>query len=464
MAKRSLALDALLDTPALANATWGVRVEAADGTVLFDRNGDKRLMPASVMKLFTTAAAIELLGADWRYRTELVAYGKKGGAGRWDGDVVIVGSGDPSLGSTRLNEARGSAWLMRRWTEAVRKATIRRIAGSIVGDGSFLGAEKACRGWELGDMAGEEALRPTGLAIEENGVHCQVTPAARPGLKPRLLFVPQSAFYSIENHARTVAADDPCTLHFEPQAGATNAFHLVGGVPAGSKPVVVVAPLHDGNLWGATLLAESLGRAKIVVTQGARATTDKGTGLGAERRALDAIESAPLGELLALCNKPSNNFFADQFLRTLGAQHDDDGSFDGGARVVRRWLESINLPDVAGYSMSDGSGLARRSLVQARQVTALLRHMASRPSAATFFNSLPLAGTDRDLVVHFPELNRLGRIVAKTGLIDGVRALAGVATTPDGEQRTFALLLNNHTQPWREVDRQLARIVRQIVE
>lgn len=464
MAPRSLSLDALLDVPAFAGATWGVRVEAADGAVLFDRNGARRIVAASTMKLFATAAAIELLGPDWRYRTEVVAHGKKGGAGRWDGDVLVVGAGDPSLGSTHANESRGSAWLMRRWTESARKAGIRRISGSIIGDGSYLGAEQQCRGWELGDLAGDEARQSSALAVEENGVHCTVTPAARPGLKPRLVFLPQSAYYTIENCSRTVAADDPFTLRFETMPGVLNAFRLVGGVPALAKPMVVTAPLHDGNAWAATLLAESMGRAKITVVGGARSTVDKGTGHGADRRVLDAIESPPLGQLLALCNKPSNNFFADMFLRTLGAQHDDDGSFEGGARVVRRWLESINLPDPAGLTMADGSGLARRNLVQPRQVTALLREMRSRPHGEAFFDSLPLAGTDRDLAVHFPELSGLGRVVAKTGLIDGVRALSGAAFDGNGDARYFSMIVNNYTQPWRDVDRQIARIVRKIVE
>ncbi len=192
-------LDRIFDATPFASAFWGVRVEDASGAVLYDRNGGRNFVPASNMKIFTTAAALALLGADFQYETRLDAVGEMGENGLWEGSLVIVGSGDPCLGSWHIpGEPEGPA-LLAQWVESVRAAGIRTIRGDIVGDGRAFSDEYISGNWELEDYPFWYAAGSSGLAFEENCFRFTTSPGKRAGDPAKIVLNPDTAYVKVIN-------------------------------------------------------------------------------------------------------------------------------------------------------------------------------------------------------------------------------------------------------------------------
>lgn len=452
-------LDAIFDEPKYANAFWGVRIERPDGRVLYERLAGKEFAPASNLKLFTSAAALELLGPDFAYETRLEALGTISTEGVLDGDLVIVGSGDPSLGAWHPDESRGSLWLLSEWVRRIREAGIRRIDGDIIGDGRCFTPDCYSPNWNYGDLPYWYATGTSGLAIEENCFRCVIRPGANVGDPASIEVNPRTDYIQVINQTRTVEAGGPNTADSTWQETEGNTVRFVGTIAMDKEAIHERGSVWDGPRYAAFLLAEALDREGIEVTGeavNARSLPDAGRIDGVEparRKVLATIVSPPLRELIKVINKPSHNFFADQILRTLGARRGEAGSFEAGARVVREWLKTIGVAQPETIQMYDGSGLARDDFVQPRQVCDLLRYMRqSEKTGPPFIESLPIGGGDGTLSERLRDPVTNGRVRAKTGYISNVRALSGYIIIDGRDELVFSMICNQYTVPTREVN------------
>lgn len=457
-------LDAIFDDKDFANAFWGVRVERMDGTVIYERNAAKSFAPASNMKVVTTAAALETFGPDYTYKTTLEARGPIEN-GVLKGDLVIVGSGDPSLGTWRVEGRLDGEGLLQQWAEKVKAAGITSITGAIIADGRVYTPEYYSGDWELSDMPFWYATGISGVNFSENVIRFTTSPGATVGAPATITIKPQTAYVTAINKVETVDAKGEKTADITHRDPESNEITFGGTVPLGVEPFEQRGAIWDGELYAATLLTEALVRDGIAVSEPAQTVrhiaADRVDSVPADKRlVLDTVTSPPMKELIRIVNKPSHNFYADCLFRTLGAAKKQKGDFAGGGEAVAEWLKSFNAPNVDYYKQLDGSGLARRNMVTPALMCAILRHMDSRPELRDVFKtSLPEAGIDSKEREGWkaPELHN--NLFAKTGYIGGVRALSGYVKDSAGEPLVFSMISNQIVVPMKRADKAIDEAV-----
>lgn len=445
-------IDRVIENPAFDPAFWGIRVETADGQTLYDHNGGKGLIPASCMKIISTGAALEFLGADHQFTTKLAGRGLFEGA-TWKGDLLICGDGDPSFGSPALPGGLNGA--LNRMTELVRAAGIKSIDGDVIGLSGDYPPEHYSPAWEYGDLCTNEGTATAGLALHENGFRFRITPGAHEGAPAELEIQPKTDFIAIDNRMVTGPVGCRRTAGVAHRSPEGNNILFAGRIALDSEPHSDFCHVVDGPAFAATLLHEHLGRNGIGVTGGAMGWPGKP---GADCEVFGAIKSPPLSQLVICTNKPSNNFYADMLLRKVGDVCGDDATFAGGEGVIRRWLAEIGVPDLEVFQMFDGSGLARRDTVEPQQLCHVLRYLYGRDYGSVFYQSLPIAGVDPDLFHRMTEPPLQGNVHAKTGLIQNARAFSGYVNNSRGELLVFSIICNGYTIPWPEVDRYIDEI------
>jgi D-alanyl-D-alanine carboxypeptidase/D-alanyl-D-alanine-endopeptidase (penicillin-binding protein 4) len=446
-------LDTLFDDPIFANTFWGVRVETLDGDVLYDRNGGKGFVPASNLKLYSSAATLGLLGADYQYETRVEAIGPISADGILSGDVVIIGSGDPSLGSWHVKGGSGGGPLLREWAARIREAGIREIHGDIIGDGRYFTPEYYSSTWELGDLPYWYATGSSGLAFEENCFRFITAPGPAVGAPAQIRINPDTKYITVINDTVTTVAGGPTTADIVWRNTEDNVVRFEGTIAHDSKEFQQRGSIWDGPMYAAWLLRETLEREGIKVHGNARnilsldvAECRRRVDEATDRRQVATYTSPPMSELLAILNKPSHNFYGDQMVRTLGHKFRGTGSFSAGVEAAKAWFKKIGVPDAELVMMFDGSGMARRTVVQPRQTCALLRHMYSNETLRqTYLDSLPAAGVDGTLRTRMQTIPPHANVRAKTGFITRSRCLSGYLNNADGDILVFSMMANQFT-------------------
>lgn len=443
-------LDQLFDAPPWRHAQWGVQVLDLDTSeILYQRQADKAFLPASNLKLFTTAAALKTLGANFRYETKIYFNGPvKGGVLR--GDVVVVGSGDPSI-SGRYNPDVPTTAILQQWAKAIRDAGVRSIQGAVIGDDDCFDDIARAGTWQLDYYQEWYAAESSGLAINENCWDATVFPGPRVGAPARLRVDLPTKYVTFKNELVTTVAsskpDEDLDLTISrPLDG--NVVTLRGAIPLDHKPYKLWGSVHNGTLWTVTLLTEELERQGVRVAKrpvDVDDLSDKAKRLRRDRWKLVYTHvSPPLWQLVSIVNKPSQNFYADQLLKTLGFAKYGLGSFKTGEKAVREFLANAGI-DAAPLQMLDGSGLSRQNLVAPRLTVQLLAFMAWQPEGQYYHDSLPIAGVDGTLAKRLRNSPAEGKVHAKTGYIGRVRCLSGYATTRDKHRLAFSMMVNNYT-------------------
>ncbi len=423
------ALRAMFASGPLASARAGVVVaDVESGQVLFARDGDVLLNPASNVKLVTTAAALSRLGPEFRFDTEF--YVDAGSAGSSSPRALHVrGKGDPSLVTERLWGIAGD----------LAHLGLKRI-GDVVVDESYFDGERHGPGFdqETGDKS---YLAPSGAAsLNWNTIAVHVAPGERRGAKPRVELEPASDLFDVEVRAATVAAGARRRLTVSSvRAGARQRIVVDGRIPLGSRVQVVWRRIDEPGLY----LGHTLRR--LLELRGVKVSGRVRTGpLPEGARLVHVAESESLGEIVRRLNKTSNNFVAEQLLRTMGAQAKGvPGTWAKGVEAVEEFLVEAGIPRGA-YVMKNGSGLNDTNRFSARQLVTLLRAMWSRFQLhAEYLVSLPVAGRDGTTRWRMEGTEAEGRLRAKTGTLEGVTALSGYVESAAHRTLAFSILVND---------------------
>ena len=415
-------LDRILDAPALRGGVTGaILCRVSDGKVLYDRNPDLRLLPASNRKLFTSAAALELLGENYTMTTELCAKGRPDAAGVVTGDLYLRGAGDGLLSPEDLDTM----------AQALFRAGVRKVTGGVVGDGSRFADGPYGFGWEWDDFSDEEFPQIAGLEVNEGVLAVHVTPGAAVGDPVTTSLLPLTDYVLVINEARTGArgAANTCivTCPWE-----ENKFVVKGTLPLG-QTLDFKVPVNAPPLLAATLLRASLLRHGIEV--GDHPNSDA-TPAGAV--VLTSHASLPLSLYLAKMNKPSDNLLAESLVRLL----DKRGTYDAGHQRETPFFASLGVGTQA-IDLVDGCGVGRRNFVTARAVSQLLLGMHRKADWMVYYDSLPIMGVDGTLKNRMKGTAAVGNVHAKTGTLSQVRALSGYFTGRGGKLYVFSLLMNN---------------------
>jgi len=427
-------ISGLLGNAAMKGATEGVVILRSDtGRVLFTLNPHTLLMPASNQKLLTSAAALAVLGPDFRFTTRVVASEAPDSDGVVHGAVYLKGGGDPLLNEEDLANLAA----------AVRSAGVRSITGDVVGDGTLFTDGPYGAGWAWDDFTYSYSPQVAGLNLDENVVMLECRPGSHVGDRIAVRVRPDVGLLHVMNLAVTSRVQTASHLRISRLLGQ-NVVRLEGNLPlekATGPRVAVRVTVEDPPRYAAAVFARKLREVGVAVCGGAR------VGAAPIRGAEIAMhQSAPLRELLPRMNKPSDNLMAECLLRILGAVKAGEGSASGGAKVAMEWFQHQGM-DPSGIVMADGSGLSRQTLVSPMNVAFLLRAMAGHPWGDIFRASLPIAGVDGTLRNRMKGTAAQGNCHAKTGTLSGVSSLSGYVTGEDGTPLAFAILMNHYTCP-----------------
>jgi len=417
-------IDAALHAPTLRGAHVGVlAVDTATSAVLYAHNADDDFVPASTFKLIAGSAALDRLGPQYTYDTEVDASGEIDN-GKLRGNLYLRGGGDAELQAADLDAAAA----------AVSAAGVRHVDGSLLGDASRYDAPRYPPGWAIDDLPYGYAAVPGALLLGDGVAHVQVLPGAWVGAPTHLEVATRSDAFSFENDAVTGAAGSPDTTDLRRSWDLPTLIRVVGSYPLGARASDDLEPaVPDPAAYALDVFRQALLRHGVSV--GAVGT---GT-VPANAHPLWTHASEPFARLLADCWQPSDNLLA------LGARSPIAGTFDTRARGIaaeQQWLGSIGV-DPHTLTIADGSGLSAYDRATPRSLVAILQHDWNGPQRTTIEDALPLAGVRGTLEHTFVGTPLAGAVYAKTGSVNHSRLLAGFLQRRDGGTVTFAIMVND---------------------
>jgi len=442
--------------------------------VLYERAESEPFTPASNMKVYTTAAALDLIGADYRWRTSVYLAGNLDANGAINGDLILYGRGAPDLSSNIKLDSRAESVnnSLAALADGLKARGVRSVRGRIIADESYFGGDDYPQGWLWNDMQWYYGAQASALSINDNSVLLTVASENQTsGDAPQVVTLPVTDFMHIKNDATVVERGKRTTIGVTWREG-DGSLRVYGDIPAGTKSFGVRVATPEPARAAANLLRSALNE-RGIDTSAAEVTTRD-----ARSRAVENFNPATtpelafslsrtLAEVVRTTNKDSVNLNAELLLRTLGrersrpkpdATNADESSqsqnahaqnqsrnYDdtqAGLNALRRWLEAAGIP-TSGFAPRDGSGLSPLNLVTPGATVQLLAYMTQVPAGRTFFDSLPRAGYDGTLRGRMGDTE--GRVVAKTGALAQTNALSGYATSADGELLIFSIFCNDET-------------------
>src|SRR6266436_4089965 len=448
MARFAARMDALLGATPASKGEWGLLIiDGETGETLYELNADKYFVPASNMKLFTTALALAKLGPDYRFHTTLETRGTVSPAGALAGDLILVGRGDPNLSNRKfpynLKEEFDGApeKVLAELADALVAKGVREVAGDVVGDDSYFPREPYPNGWEIDDMVWEYGAAVSAIVVDDNTVALTLTPGDSAGAPVQAVVTPGTPDFIVQNAVVTSAAEtkSDLTLTREPNS---KIVVIRGTMPAHSAPRKLVLALHDPAEHAAALLRQLLAARGARVAGGARSIHIPETAGAAPRAVLAEHVSVPLNESIKLVNKISQNLHTEMLLRTAARNTAVWNSPDDLTKFPQDFYAAAGIAP-GDVIQTDGSGLSRHDLVTPRAIVALLKHAQSQPWFVPYYASLPVAGVDGTLETLMKNTPSAGHIHAKTGSVEHVRTRSGFADTASGRRLIFSFLSNN---------------------
>ena len=432
-------IDALVHDPALARSTWGIVARSLrTNETFYSLNPHTLLIPASAMKLVTVAAAVERLGWDFTFRTRLVATGTIGD-GVLHGDLVVVGSGDPSI----VERDGMASRLFDGWADQLKAAGITAIDGRIVGDGRVFDDPPLGFGWSWDDLAAGFAAGISGLQYNENRVDVTVAPGATLGAPAEVAPVSAASGLLVTNHV-TTGTQRRIAVHRFPGGSR---LELRGVVPLNGAPSTLSVSVDRPAQFFVSALRDAL-VARGIDVRGRAVDIDEISDAPSLAGGMTVVDypSPPLSALLVAPMKFSVNLYEETLLKTLGAWAGAPNAASGRS-AARAVLEQWGIPSGDVIQM-DGSGLSRYDYATADALAAVLAHVDRDDRLRGPFEALlPVAGRDGTLAGRFRGSPLEGRMRAKTGSMANVRSLAGYATTAGGESIVFAIIVNGFDAP-----------------
>ena len=439
-------LDEIFNDPAFSNAYWGVVVQSLkNGEYLYSRNPHKNFIPASNMKLFTTAAALIKLGPEFRYRTQFYADSSIDENGILGGDLIIVGSGDPTITGRYHNGEITRP--MEFWVDSLKARNISTIAGNIIGDDNYFEEEIMGEGWAWDYQSDWYAAQISALSFNDNCINIYFAAGDSIGDRAKYQLMPETDYAQIVNNVLTVSNGPKKEITFKRKRG-TNQVGIDGTIAIDSSPRRDWFSIENPTLFATTVFKKSLEKRGVLVLGSPYDIDDLAdfSYQKNETKLLFKYFSPPLWEIVETINKVSQNLYAELLLRTLGAHLRGTGSAHYGIEIVKEFLEDIGI-NTGQFLMYDGSGLSRLNMITPSHVVKLLRFMRKHAYGDYFCKSLPIAGVDGTIKNRMQQTAAEGNVRAKTGYVGHVRALSGYVTTADNEELAFSIIANNYSVP-----------------
>jgi D-alanyl-D-alanine carboxypeptidase/D-alanyl-D-alanine-endopeptidase (penicillin-binding protein 4) len=408
-------------------------VEVESGDLVGERTPHTPLAPASNMKLFTTAAAIDVLKPSFEVTTTVYTRGKVDPTGALDGDVKVIGRGDPTIGG-RFHDGHATA-VIEDWANDIKRAGIKTIKGNLIFEYGYLDSDYIHPTWRIDQLVNWYEAPVSAFPLQEGCVEVRVLPT-KAG-KPCLVQLdPPTSFLQVENSCVTGRG-----MPFITRQRATNKIIVRGGVPLRSGPTQVFVTIQEPVQYFAAVTNETFGRAGIK-TLGQIVITPKDPRVDWQPV---AQHSTPLNVLVYVVNKKSQNHYAEEVVKIIGAETRKEGSWKAGTGAVTEWLTSKTGVPANEFHQADGSGMSRDNRASANAFIHLLRYMWKSPWREDFVSSLPYSGDPDAKFGHRLRAAPYARqVYAKTGYIVGVVGLSGYVHAHSGKVYAFSFLFNHY--------------------
>jgi serine-type D-Ala-D-Ala carboxypeptidase/endopeptidase (penicillin-binding protein 4) len=426
------AINSIVDRPELRRYRWGIVVQELGRTnQLYNRDGDRLFIPASNVKLITTAVALRQLGAATRLRTSVYQLPSNGGLS----NLLVVGRGDPSLTVSSLQSI----------AQQLQQRGIKQIGQISFDDGYFRG-EQINSGWEWGDLSTDYAPAINGLMLNQNSNPLTVS-SQQVGMPLNYTWkAPSLNTWQVDNQSLTIAASQDNNVDAIAIFGKP-VIRLTGKLALNSTPIQIDLPLADPAQSFIGAFRQSLNRSGIT-TNSVRLIARQST---INLPEIAAINSPTIGELIQETNQRSNNIYAEVLLRSIGRTHPENYTSDRdtsnlGIALVKQHLTAMGI-DPQAYNIYDGSGLSRHNLAAPTTFVRVLSAMAASPTGQIYRDSLPIAGISGSLKNRMKGTLAQGIIKAKTGSMSGVVSLSGYINPPQYAPLVFSVILNQHDRP-----------------
>ncbi|WP_286228803.1 D-alanyl-D-alanine carboxypeptidase/D-alanyl-D-alanine endopeptidase [Neobacillus mesonae] len=434
----TLQLDSLLkNEPELQGAIAGISIRnAANGKLIYNHQGDVRLRPASNMKLFTAAAALNVLGADYTFPTEVYMDGLMKQK-ILKGNLYLKGKGDPTLMKADFDKMAMD----------VKKQGITRIAGNLIGDDSWYDDVRYSVDLPWSDETTYYGAQISALTaspttdFDAGAVKVEIKPVDHIGNRSAVEITPNTDYVKVINRALTVGKEEKKKITIERQHGK-NTLVVDGTIPITTKNVTEWAAVWDPTCFALTLFKEALEEQGIKVEGKIKA------GLVPDTATLIANHrSMPLSELVVPFMKLSNNTHAEILTKEMGKVVEGEGSWKKGLSVLKSELNRLGV-NTEIMVLRDGSGISHVTSVQANQISQLLFAVQKETWFPAYLHSLPIAGepekmTGGSLRYRMKTEDLRGKVKAKTGTLSTVSSLSGYIDTKSGQRVIFSVLLNN---------------------
>ncbi|MBP1750699.1 MAG: D-alanyl-D-alaninecarboxypeptidase/D-alanyl-D-al anine-endopeptidase, partial [Deltaproteobacteria bacterium] len=455
----------IISNPAIGPAKIGIIVESmTTGKCIFEYNPDKRLVPASNMKLLTSAAALIVLSPDFHYATRLITNGSVR-SGTLFGDLIVEGSGDPTIsGYFNYNDP---VYVFKDWTKRLAELGINEIRGDLVIDNSAFSENPYGDGWNMDDVNRCFCAPRDAFTFNNNCIQLEIIPSAHNEQGFQFVMEPVSGYIRLVNrlNSRNIMGRDTVRLNYtDPRT-----LEVTGSKRPGSPETIHYVPVRYPAEFGGFILKETLASGGIMLTgdilcaRNCPNLTDitqrKNNG---QLRTLAVYRSVRLSDIIKVVNKLSNNLYTEMLLFAIGRTSGKAYTTRNAAAITFQALDTAGI-DMSGAVMADGSGLSRYNLVSPRQLARLLQVMVSSPYSGYFYESLPIMSIDGTLSRRLKGSRASGLVRAKTGSIAGVRSLSGYITTYNDENLIFSIISNGHSST-AAIDKVVDRIVLRLLD
>jgi len=448
-------IDAILSAPELINATVGMSViNLESGETFYKRNANTSLIPASTMKMFTTAAALELLGPDFTYTTRLYFDGEIKHSGELDGDLIIRASGDPSMSFSFIKDP---GIILDNIALKLDSLGITSIKGNIILDHSYFDNEEFGPGWAIDDIPYPYSAPVSAMAFHDNKVELSFKPGAKAGDYSRMTMIPDNTYLRIVNNVMTIPSGGATLIDsdVDPRSGVIDMrgtialpdLSLTEKKSIEETSTTIGMSIDDPAQFFLHLFKQRLEKMGIRI----RGSLLKSDMLDEQidyvnAKEIHAYNSPSMASIIKTINTISHNLGAEMLFKTMGKEQFGEGTFAKGVECMKKFISKIGIiPDQC--SIVDGSGLSRLNLLSAYQQTLLLTAMHRSSNKEYFRASLARPGQTGTLKNRMLKSLAQQQVIGKTGSMNNVACLSGYISTRDGEQLAFSIMMNGFTVP-----------------
>lgn len=440
------AVNAITKYWAFENAGISISVRNTENNMaIASHNSDLVLSPASTVKLFSSATALELLGHDYRPKTKLYTDGTIGENGVLNGNLYLRPLGDPTLGSKYFTAHGSEDQFLTNWVMDMRFLGIKEVQGKVIVDGSAFGYQGCPDGWTWSDMGNYYGAGPSAVIVNDNILHYYFRTAGVGETSVLVRMVPEIDGIRVLNTIKGAKVSGDNSLIYS--APYSQDIYTSGTLPYNRNEFVVKGTVPDPERLLATKFYYALIDKGVKVLGGFDYNRNRIlAGMEpvnySDVKLLKTWEGNTIEQIAFHTNMKSVNIFAEQFVCLVGYEKEGNGSTETGLDVmIKYWKKKL---DFQNLNLKDGSGLSRSNAVSSSQFCSLLNYMAKGDRFGVFKSTLPTAGQSGTLINVGKGQMAEGRVFAKSGTMNRVKSYAGYVSTKSNKLLSFSIIVNNY--------------------